>query len=84
MSVVDAEDTLLTGVRTFTAEYYSDLDHRWFPAWTRAAPPQLVRVNVAFDDKHSAPWLPLIIQPRVDTDPACEFDVVRRRCREAS
>ena len=52
----------------------------WHDSWSNQAKlPDLVRVQVTFDD-HRLAWPDLIVKPRVEADVTCTFDPLARAC----
>jgi general secretion pathway protein J len=77
---------LLTGVRSVDIAYFGraqpDYLEKWRPDWDQQpAPPELVRVRVAFGPQDSRVWPDLIVRPRATIDAGCLIDVATGRCR---
>lgn len=78
-------DPLLRGVRGIRLSYYGEdrlgSGRRWQTIWeTRAQPPDLVRLDLTFDDP-AMRWPTLIVRPRATLNTPCEVDQMTGRCR---
>lgn len=63
----------------------NDAPGRWANRWIDStALPRLIRIDVTFSPTDNRRWPPLYVEPRVDTDASCVFDVVSRRCRSGA
>jgi general secretion pathway protein J len=77
---------LLTGVRAIDIAYFGragpDYAEKWRADWDQQpAPPELVRVRVAFGPQDSRVWPDLIVRPRTTVDANCLVDLTTQRCR---
>ena len=79
------EEVLLPDVRGLEFEYLV-IDPLGTPTWrtewseTHGAP-AAIRVSVRFPEGDRREWLAFTVQPRIDADAHCEFDMVSRQCR---
>jgi len=60
-------------------------DGHWVSTWNEATRlPRLIRIDVRFGPEDRRRWPPLYVEPRIDANAACRFDVVSRSCRETA
>lgn len=65
-------------------ESSADSSGHWVDRWRdQTRLPRLIRIDVRFADTDPRRWPPLYVEPRLDTNASCVFDVVSRRCRDA-
>jgi general secretion pathway protein J len=77
---------LLTGVQQIDLSYYGaaqpDLARQWRSTWyQQVAPPELVRVRVAFPRGDRRSWPDLIVRPLTNIDSNCVLSSATSRCR---
>jgi hypothetical protein len=82
-----AEEPLVLKTAGLSIQFWESaagLPGHWVSSWEeRARLPQLIRIDVQFAPNDLRRWAPLYIEPRIDTNALCIFDVVSRRCRES-
>jgi hypothetical protein len=80
-----SNEVLLKGVSGIAIRFWSTADDaagRWVDRWIDPNHiPSLIRIDVLFPSGDRRRWPPLYVEPRVDTNAQCLFDVVSRRCR---
>jgi general secretion pathway protein J len=80
-----SHERLLTRVAALSVQFFEmspDSAGRWVDSWSDASRlPRLIRVDVSFAPNDARRWPPLYVEPRIDTNTSCVFDVVSRRCR---
>jgi prepilin-type N-terminal cleavage/methylation domain-containing protein len=58
------------------------LPGHWTSGWDAGSGiPRLIRIEVRLGLHDTRDWPALYVEPRLDTDAACHFDTVARRCR---
>jgi general secretion pathway protein J len=79
------EEILLDNVENILFEYLVMDEVRgplWQSTWSKpSGAPALVRVTVRFPRDDSRQWPGLVVHPRIEADPQCEFDPVSQQCR---
>jgi len=81
-----ARQVLLTGVHQIDLGYFggeaSDPTPRWRPDWNaQPAPPELIRVRIAFEPGDPRPWPDLIVHPLTTIDAGCILSAATSHCR---
>jgi general secretion pathway protein J len=80
-----SNEVLLKGVAGVAIRFWSNTDDtagRWIDRWIdQNHIPRLIRIDVSFAAGDRRRWPSLFVEPRVDTNARCVFDVVSRRCR---
>jgi general secretion pathway protein J len=83
-----SREVLITKVAGLSIQFWagaSGVPGYWISGWEdRAKPPRLIRIEVQFEPGDPRRWPPLYIEPRVDANAQCAFDVVSRRCRDST
>jgi general secretion pathway protein J len=78
-------ERLLAHVTALSVQFLEgkpDSAGHWMDHWNDATQlPRLIRIDVSFESDDPRRWPPLYIEPRVDTNANCIFDVVSRHCR---
>jgi general secretion pathway protein J len=77
---------LLTGVQQLDLAYFGaaqpDFARQWRSTWRQqAAPPELVRIRVAFERGDPRRWPDLIVRPLTTIDSACILSAATSHCR---
>jgi len=74
--------THVTGLSVLFFQLTPDAAGHWVDRWSDPKQlPRLIRFDISFAPTDTRRWPPLYIEPRVDTNASCIFDVVARRCR---
>jgi hypothetical protein len=83
-----SHERLLSGVTALSVQFFEkppDSTGHWVDQWSDTAKlPRLIRVDISFAPNDVRRWPPLYVEPRVDTNANCVFDVVSRRCRNST
>jgi general secretion pathway protein J len=75
----------VTALSILFLEQTPDTAAHWVDRWRDPKRfPQLIRIDISFAPTDTRRWPPLYIEPRVDTNTSCIFDVVARRCRSGA
>jgi general secretion pathway protein J len=80
------KQVLLTGVRRLELGYFGPAANpgrqRWWSDWNaRGAPPQLIRVRIAFEPGDDRLWPDLLVHPRSTIDTLCLLNPASHRCK---
>ncbi len=81
-----SDQVLLKGVRQLGLAYFGasgvDPTLRWQTRWSaQSAPPELVRIQVAFEPGDRRQWPDLLVRPRVTVDAGCVLSPLTGRCK---
>jgi prepilin-type N-terminal cleavage/methylation domain-containing protein len=78
-------ETLLNRISSLSFQFWQSgpgSGGQWLANWSgQHRTPRLIRVDVRFPANDRRRWPPLFIEPRIDTNTECAFDVVSQRCR---
>lgn len=81
-------EPLLTHVAGMAVRFWLDTEGtqgRWADRWVDTAKlPRLIRIDVTLAPSDHRRWPPLYVEPRIDTNANCTFDVVSRQCRSGA
>jgi len=55
---------------------------QWMDHWSDTSNlPRLIKIDVAFAPTDPRRWPPLYVEPRIDSNANCVFDIISRHCR---
>src|SRR3569833_1223591 len=77
------EESVLDRLTDLSFQFWDDREGsegHWVDTWNETNQlPRLIRIDVQFSPEDRRRWPPLYVEPRLDANAACRFDVVSRR-----